>query len=322
MAQVETAQAAKGSRKISVGEILIKYGNVIALVLLVIIASILSEHFLTMSNIFNIFRQVAVLGIVAIGMSFIILNKGIDLSVGSVLALTGVMAGLVHELGFLVSLLTVLLVGGFCGMINGMFVTRFSMQPFIATLVMFIAARGAALWITNGTYIPDVTSWLWISHGTVGPVPVPMILMLGLYALFAFVLSRTVWGRQVYAVGGNEEAARLSGIHVNRIKMSVYVLTGLLVGLASLINDARVWSADPQAGHLLELDAISAVLIGGTTFDGGKGSLVGTLIGVLILQILSNIMNLLGVSVYPQMIAKGAIIAAAVLVSQYRRAKN
>lgn len=322
MAQVETAQAAKGSRKISVGEILIKYGNVIALVLLVIIASILSEHFLTMSNIFNIFRQVAVLGIVAIGMSFIILNKGIDLSVGSVLALTGVMAGLVHEQGFLVSLLTVLLVGGFCGMINGMFVTRFSMQPFIATLVMFIAARGAALWITNGTYIPDVTSWLWISHGTVGPVPVPMILMLGLYALFAFVLSRTVWGRQVYAVGGNEEAARLSGIHVNRIKMSVYVLTGLLVGLASLINDARVWSADPQAGHLLELDAISAVLIGGTTFDGGKGSLVGTLIGVLILQILSNIMNLLGVSVYPQMIAKGAIIAAAVLVSQYRRAKN
>lgn len=322
MSQLDMIKAVKEKNNYSIADILIKYGNLIALVLLIIIASSVSEYFLTFSNIYNIFRQVAVLGIVSIGMTFIILNKGIDLSVGSVLALTGIMAGLVHDKGFFVSLLIVLLVGGLCGFINGVFITKFSMQPFIATLVMFIAARGAALWISDGSYIPDVTSWLWISHGNIGPIPVPMIIMIGLFLLFTFILSRTVWGRQVYAVGGNEEAARLSGINVNWTKMSVYILTGVLVGIASLINDARVWSADPQAGNMLELDVISAVLIGGTTFDGGKGTLMGTLIGVLILQIMSNIMNLLGVSVYPQMIAKGAIIAAAVLVSQYRRAKQ
>ncbi|OUM87685.1 MAG: hypothetical protein BAA01_09805 [Bacillus thermozeamaize] len=308
----------KRVRNISWGQIFVKYGNLIALALLVIIASILSEHFLTLNNIFNIFRQVAVLGIVSIGMTLVILNRGIDLSVGSVLALCGVLAGLVHEQGFWISLLVVLLAGGLCGAINGCFVTQFNMQPFIATLVMFIAARGVALWITDGRYISDVTTWAWLSGGNVGPIPIPMIIMIALFLLFGFLLNRTVWGRQIYAVGGNAEAARLSGINVRRNQLSVYIVAGLLVGFASMINDARVWSADPQAGHLLELDAISAVLIGGTTFDGGRGTLLGTFIGVLILQIMSNIMNLLGVSIYPQMVIKGVIIATAVIVSQFR----
>ena len=193
--------------------------------------------------------------------------------------------------------------------------TKAKMQPFIATLVTFIVARGLALWVTDGRYIPDVKSWLWIAEGEVVFIPVPMLIMIGLFILFGFLLNRTIWGRQVVAVGGNEHAARLSGISVNWIKLSVYVLAGALVGVAALVQDARVWSADPLAGNMLELDAISAVLIGGTTFDGGKGTMIGTFVGVLIIQTMSNILNLLGVSVYSQMFAKGIIIAVAVLVS-------
>jgi len=293
---------------------MLKYTNVAALVALAGVASLLSTHFLSISNIFNIFRQVSVLGIVSIGMTWVILNRGIDLSVGSVLALAGVTAGMVHNKGFFISLLAVLVVGGMCGTVNGLFVTKGKMQPFIATLVMFIVARGLALWVTDGRYIPNVKSWLWISEGEILSIPVPMILMILFFLLFNFLLNRTVWGRQVVAVGGNEDAARLSGISINWIKLSVYILTGCLVGVASLVYDARLWSADPLAGNMLELDAISAVLIGGTTFDGGKGTLSGTFIGVLIIQTMSNILNLLGVSVYSQMFAKGIIIAAAVLV--------
>lgn len=324
MKQFETVRASTTTaqgRSFSAVQLLVKYGNVLALLILVAVASLLSEHFLTVDNIFNILRQVSVLGVVSIGMTFVILNKGIDLSVGSVLALAGVMAGKFHEQGFLVSLLIVLAIGAACGAINGLFITKAGMQPFIATLVMFIVARGAAMWVTEGKYIADVKTWDWIGSGSLGPVPIPTILMFSLFALFTFVLNRTVWGRQVVAVGGNEEAARLSGINVDRNKISVYVLTGLLVGVAALVNVARIWSADPQAGNLLELDAISAVLIGGTTFDGGSGSLGGTFVGILVLQIMSNILNLLGISVYPQMIAKGLIIAAAVLISQFRRSK-
>jgi len=288
------------------------------LLVLVVVASIISPHFLTEKNMFNVLRQSSVLGIVSIGMTLVIINGGIDLSVGSVLALTGIIAGSMHESGLFMVILVMLLIGIAVGFLNGYFIAVHKIEPFIVTLSALVAYRGLALLKTGGQYISGVKTFEWVGNGYVGPVPIPVIIMVVLYIVFYFIFNKTVFGREFYAVGGNEEAARLSGVNVIKNKILTYVICSVLVGFATIINISRLSIAEPLGGNLLELDAIAAVLVGGTSFAGGVGTIEGTFVGVLIFSILGNILNLLAVSGYSQMIIKGMIILGAVLLSRYR----
>lgn len=294
---------------------LMRYSNLWGLVMLIIISAFLSPAFLTSTNLLNVLRQNAVLGVVSIGMTFVILNKGIDLSVGPVLALAALTTAYTHESGFLLVVLAAVAMGVLAGFINGFFITRFQIQPFIVTLAMMIVARGIVMYVTGGQLISGIRSFRWLGIGTLGPVSYLILLAGALYLFFGFVLRRTVYGREVYAVGGNEEAALLSGINVTRNRISVYVLSSALASIAGVMLVSRLSVAEPLMGEMMELDAISAVLIGGTTFDGGQGTLGGTLMGVLMLAFIANIFNLLGLSPALQMLIKGVIILSAVLLS-------
>lgn len=296
--------------------------NILALVLLLVIGSLLSPHFLSVQNIFNVLRGASMVGIVSIGMTFVILNRGIDLSVGSLVGVSSVlMAGMmpwgVVGWGVLPVLAAVAL-----GIVNGLLITVCRLQPFIATLGMMIFARGLVYIYSDGS--PIVASGAPAAVGTLGsgylgPVPVPVLVFLVCAVVGHLVLRSTIFGREIYAVGANEEAARLSGIRTKLNQIKVYAVSGLLAGISGMVLTARLGVGDPNAGHMYELDAIAACLIGGTTFDGGVGTVRGTVIGVLILAFLSNILNLLGISPYTQMLLKGLIIIAAVIVSEFRK---
>lgn len=303
---------------------LARFSNVLALVLLLVVASMLSPYFLSPRNIFNVLRGASLIGIVAIGMTFVILNRGIDLSVGSILGVSAAVTASLAQYGIGVAGLAGLGAGIGLGVVNGALITGLKLQPFIATLGMLIFARGLVFVYTGGSNIVvdnPAPSFSYLGSGYVGPVPVPVLLFVVAWAAAAFTLRYTTFGRNVFAVGANEEAAWLSGVNVVRNKLLTYCLSGALAGLAGVVMASRLTVAEPNGGTLYELDAIAAVLIGGTTFDGGIGGVHGTILGILILSFLSNVLNLLNISPYSQMLLKGVIIIVAVVVSEWRKRK-
>jgi ribose/xylose/arabinose/galactoside ABC-type transport system permease subunit len=303
---------------------LVQSSNLLALVILLVIASILSPYFLSPRNIFNVLRGASMIGIVAIGMTFVILNRGIDLSVGSIVGVSAALAATFAPYGIVPAIAVALGAGLGLGAVNGLLITTLGLQPFIATLGMLIFARGLVFVHTDGSNIVvehPSAAFQFLGSGYLGPVPTPVVLFLVIWLIAAWVLRYTVFGREIYAVGANEEAARLSGINVNRNKVLVYCVSGVLSGLAGFVMASRLTVGEPNGGTLYELDAIAATLIGGTTFDGGVGGVGGTVLGILILSFLSNVLNLLNISPYSQMLLKGVIIILAVVVSEWRKRK-
>ncbi|MEX6179229.1 ABC transporter permease [Providencia hangzhouensis] len=295
----------------------------VGLILLFVCMSIFNEHFLTVNNLSTIARQVSINAIIAIGMTFAILTGGIDLSVGAVMALSGtLMAGLMKYYGMdpYAAIAFGLLSGVAFGFINGILAAYGKMPPIIVTLGAMIIAKGLALIYTGGYPVSGLPQEFafWGREELMG-IQVPILLMLGLYLIFYVVLNHVSFGRYIYAIGGNEEAARLSGIRVERYKMLVYVISGFTAAFAGLIFTSRVMSGQPNAGVGFELDAIAAVVLGGASIAGGRGMIIGTLIGAMILGVLNNGLNLLGISPYVQYIVKGLIIWGATLISSMKR---
>ena len=305
----------------AIGKLLLRYSNVVALLVLVIAAVIASPYFLELRNIMNLLRGAAPMAIIAIGMTIVILNKGIDLSVGSILGVSAIIIGSVMPQSPVLAILLALLCGTAIGVVNGLLITKARLQPFIATLAMLIFARGVVYIVTDGANIVlrQPPAWFsFIGSGYVGPVPMPVIIAAIVWAFAAYMLGGLRFGRHIYAVGANEEAARLYGISVDWVKIRVYALSGFLAAVAGILVVGRLTVAEPNAGQLIELDAISATLIGGTTFDGGVGGVHGTILGVLILAVLGNVLNLIGISPFVQMLLQGVIIVIAVIMSDMR----
>jgi ribose/xylose/arabinose/galactoside ABC-type transport system permease subunit len=294
-----------------------RFGTLIGLVALCAVLWALTPHFLTFSNLLNIAQQTSINAIVAVGMTFVIVSGGIDLSVGSIVALSGVALGLaLHaDQPVVVALAAALAVGIACGQVNGLLIDRGGLPPFIVTLGTMSMARGAALVMTEGRPVSGFDAgFRALATSTVGFIPAPIIVMVVVYALAHLVLTRTTFGRYVYAIGGNEEATRLSGVRVHLHKPAIYAVSGLTSAIAAIILTARLNSAQPIAGMMYELDAIAATVIGGTSLMGGEGTLGGTLIGALIMGVLRNGLNLLGVSSFLQQIVIGGVIVGAVLI--------
>ena len=292
-------------------------GTLVGLVLLVGLLSVLTPHFLSVSNLLNVMEQTSINAVIALGMTFVILSGGIDLSVGSLLALSGVVLAWALQGGWPVpaAILAGLGVGGASGLVNGLLITKGRLPAFIATLGMMSIARGAALVFTSGRPISGFgAGFRQLSTARILGVPAPIVITIAVYALGHFLLTRTRFGRYVYAIGGNEEATRLSGIDAGFHKTMVYELSGVASGLAAALLTARLNSAQPIAGINYELDAIAATVIGGTSLSGGVGTLHGTLIGALIMGVLRNGLNLLGTSSFFQQIVIGVVIITAVLV--------
>lgn len=318
----------------SIGQILQRYGIFIALAVMCVTLAVISENFLSTRNILNVLRQTSINGILAIGMTFVILTRGIDLSVGSVVAFAGLVAaslattaatGMVGNGPYpaLLAIAAGLVVGMACGAVSGLIVSRFHVPAFVATLGMLSAARGLALIYSGGRPIPSLTDeFRWIGTGSVWGIPVPIFLLLGTFAIAHFVLTQTRFGRHIYAVGGNPHAAKVSGLPVRRIRFSVYVIAGALAGLAGMVLAARTGSALPQAGIAYELDAIAAVVIGGTSLAGGVGRVTGTLIGALLIGVMNNGLDLMGVESYYQQVIKGILIVAAVMLDQSKNKQD
>ena len=302
-----------------------QFGTVIGLVVLCAVLWILTPHFLTVSNLLNVAEQTSINAIVAVGMTFVILSAGIDLSVGSIVALAGVVLGTALQSGqpLVVALALALATGFACGLANGGLISWGGLPPFIVTLGTMSIARGAALLFTEGRPISGFDpSFRVLATGRVGFVPAPVIVMAIVYAAAHFVLTRTTFGRYVYAIGGNEEATRLSGVSVRFHKSMIYGVSGLMSATAAVILTARLNSAQPIAGMMYELDAIAATVIGGTSLMGGDGTLGGTLVGALIMGVLRNGLNLLGVSSFLQQIVIGGVIVVAVLLDTILKRKN
>ncbi|MCD6668997.1 ribose ABC transporter permease [Vibrio cholerae] len=308
-------------KKLLSKEWLIEQKSLIALLFLVVVVSFLNPNFFTVDNLLNILRQTSVNAIIAVGMTLVILTAGIDLSVGSVLALCGAFAAtlVAMEVPVLVAVPTALLTGAALGAISGIIIAKGKVQAFIATLVTMTLLRGVTMVYTDGRpistgFTDTADTFAWFGTGYALGIPVPVWLMVVVFAGAWYLLNHTRFGRYVYAVGGNESATRLSGINVDRVKIGVYAICGLLAALAGIIVTSRLSSAQPTAGMGYELDAIAAVVLGGTSLMGGKGRIMGTLIGALIIGFLNNALNLLDVSSYYQMIAKAVVILLAVLV--------
>jgi len=294
-----------------------QFGTLFGLIGLCILLWILTPHFLTVSNLLNVAEQTAIIAIVAAGMTFVIITAGIDLSVGSVLAFSGVvMASALHRGAPLpLALLGGLAAGFVCGTLNGLFITIGRLPPFIATLGMMSVARGAALMFTDGRPISGFSDgFRQIATAEIVHLRFPVIIMAATYVAAHFILTRTKLGRYAYAIGGNEAATVLSGVNVKLYKTVVYSLAGILSALAAIILTARLNSAQPIAGIMYELDAIAATVIGGTSLMGGEGTVLGTLIGALIIGVLKNGLNLLEISSFTQQVVIGSVIIFAVLL--------
>lgn len=298
---------------------LAKFGIYFAFVLLVGIMAAVSPSFRTLGNTENILEQVSVNGIMAVGMTLVIITAGIDLSVGSVLALSAVVATSFAHPGahpLIVPVLMGVLAGLVCGVVNGVLIAKKRLAPFIVTLGMMTIARGAALEYTNGRPVIDLSDAYNEIGGKIGNIPFSAIIFFVVVLLGIFILHYTRFGRYVYAVGGNELAAKVSGINTDRILIAVYALTGALAGVAGIVLSSRVTSGQPATGAGSELDAIAAVVIGGTSLNGGVGSMAGTIAGILIIGVMNNGLDLLNVSSYWQQIIKGVIIVLAVLLDR------
>jgi ribose transport system permease protein len=293
-----------------------------------IVTAVLSPTFFQVQNMINVTRQASIVGVVAVGMTFVILTAGIDLSVGSVLALVAVSTAMLIESGLPVPLVIILalLLGVGVGLVNGIGVTLLKIQPFVMTLAMLGIARGATFQLSGGS--PKnffATSKLldFFGSGEIFGIPGPLVIFLFAAVVGLLVLRYLPFGRYVYAIGGSPEAARLSGVKVNRVTLAVYAISGMCAAIGGIMTASRLSVGDPIAGNLVELDAIAAVVIGGTSLAGGLGGIVGTVAGALLLAMLANVLNLIGVSPFYQLIVKGvAIIGAVVLTSLANRART
>jgi ribose transport system permease protein len=302
-----------------------QYGLILALVILIVVFSFASEYFFSLPNFLNIARQVSVTAIVAVGMTFVIISGGIDLSVGSILAFSGVIAAMTFAqtgsvpLGFLAGIA----VGFGIGLFNGLLTAKGRIAGFIVTLATMGAIRGFSFIVTGGNPVPAADpGFIFLGTGNILGIAVPILIMIVIVALGSFVLNKTKFGRYVYAVGGNEKASRWSGLKVDRVQVAVYAGVGLLAGLAGVIFASRLGSGQPFAGDGFELDVIAAVILGGSSLAGGRGKISGTIIGVLIIGVLGNGLTLLDVSSYWQMVVQGAIIVAAVLIDRWARTRE
>ncbi|WP_186431604.1 ABC transporter permease [Clostridium sp. BSD9I1] len=299
---------------------LLKFKSLLGLIVLCVIISIAAPRFLNINNILNVLTQVSVNAILAIGMSFVILTGGIDLSVGSTLALVGAIAATFAKSsngGILVPLLIAIVLGAIIGLFNGIFVSKGKMQAFIVTLASMTIFRGATYVYTNGTPISGISgNFINIGNKKIAGIPMPVLIIFLVFIIAWYILTQTRYGRYVYALGGNEDSARLSGINTDKVKTLVYVISGITAALAGVIVTSRVGSASPNAGSGFELDAIAAVVLGGTSLSGGEGSITGTLIGAMIIGVLNNGLNLMNVSPYYQSIVKGAVILFAILLDK------
>jgi ribose transport system permease protein len=304
-------------------ELLMKYKSVIGLIIFSFIIAMINPRFMRVSNILNILRQTSINSIIAAGMTFVILTGGIDLSVGSILAITGAFVATLLAAGVNVVLAVIIGIaaGAAIGMMTGVIISKGKIQPFIATLAMMTLARGYTLVFTSGKPIsignlPSADAFSKIGSGNFLGIPNPIYIMIIVFAIGYYILRHTPIGRYVYALGGNEDATKLSGINTDHIKIYVYGISGALAALAGIIITARLSSAQPQAGTGYELDAIAAVVLGGTSLSGGYGSILSTVIGALIIGILNNALNLMDVSSYYQLLAKGLVILVAVLIDR------
>lgn len=297
------------------------YGYLFILAFMVILSTILSPVFLTTTNILNVLRQMSITVIIAYGVTMIIICGMIDLSSGSVVAFAGVIgtSAFVATGSPWIGLLAGVLTGAATGLFNGFVITKFNLPPFIVTLAMMTAARGMALLYTGGYPIIDIDKFSTFGKGFFLGIPIPVVIMLLVFAALIVVTKRTRFGRYIFAIGGNEDAAIASGINVKRVKITVFTINGALVGLAGIILMSRINSGQPAAGLMYELDAITMAVIGGTSLSGGVGSILGTLVGGLIVGILKNILNLTNVSPYWQQILKGVIILFAVIMDVYTK---
>ena len=296
---------------------ILKNNTLIIFLLLLVISSLLSDSFLTITNISNLLRQVAPIGLVSIGMFLVILTGGIDLSVGSILAFIGVVFALLsYEVYYPVAILLSVIFGVLCGVVTGYLVAYQYIASFIATLAMMTIVRGGGFLLSKGAPITvgEYSSGiLTLANGTLLGIPYSAIILFIAFAIVFILLKYHVYGRKIIALGSNEEAVRLSGINVKQIKMSVYVLAALLTTIAALLMVGRTGVGTPNVGVGMELDAIAAVVIGGASLSGGKGTVFHTLLGVFILGMIGNIMNLLDVTSYLQQLIKGVIIILAVI---------
>ncbi|HQY05595.1 MAG TPA: ribose ABC transporter permease [Lacunisphaera sp.] len=297
-----------------------QFGTFAVFVVLCAIISVLTPHFFTVTNLLNVAQQTVINALIAVGLTYVIISGGIDLSVGSILAFSGVVMAHTLRLGWPLPLaiLAGVGVGAGCGLVNGLLIAYGRLPPFIATLGMMSVARGGALLATDGRPVSGFDeSFRWLATGEIAGVPVPVIIMVLVYAVAHLVLQRTKFGRYTYAIGGNEEASLLSGVPVRLYKTGIYIVGGGLAALGAVLLTARLNSAQPIAGINYELDAIAATVIGGTSLMGGQGSVIGTLIGALIMGVLRNGLNLLGVSSFIQQVVIGIVIIAAVLLDTF-----
>jgi len=301
-------------------EILNKFKTGIGLLVLVIVLSFMSPYFLTIPNLLNVVRQVSIIAVISFGMTMVILTGGIDLSVGSMLAFSGaVAAGMMVNSGLNVflAILIGLAAGTALGLFNGIAVAKAKLPAFIVTLAMMTVARGFTLIYTNGRPISGFDeTFRFFGAGYLGRIPIPVVIMFILLIVIYILLKKTPFGRYIYAIGGNETATKLSGINTDKIKIAVYALNGFLAAVSGIILTSRLNSAQPMAGEGYELDAIAAVVLGGTSLSGGSGGVIGTIIGALIIAVLNNGLNLLNVSSFYQLVAKGAVILLAVFLDR------
>ena len=305
-------------------ELLMQLAPLISLILLMVFFSLGTPYFLDVSNLLTVVLQTTVIGIMAIGVTYVIITSGIDLSLGSVMAFSGVAVGLAASIGLplWMCVLSGALAGLLCGCLSGFLVTRAAIPPFIATLGLMMSVRGINLVLTDGRalYFQDYPTFRMLAQGRLFDViPYPVVYFAVIALISAYILKRTVIGRYIYAVGSSEDAAHLSGIKVDKVKMFVYSFCGLLTGIAGVILTSRLNSGQPTVGVGYELEAIAAVIIGGTSLMGGIGTIGGTIIGALIMGILKNGLNLMGVSQFWQMVAMGIVIVAAVYLDTLRR---
>lgn len=309
---------------------LIKFQSIIALLVLCIILTVLSDKFFTLQNGWNIARQISINVCISVGMTLVILTKGIDLSVGSILAFSGaITAGLLKHgleipsmniyIGFTVfgAILAGFTIGGFLGFFNGWMITRFKVPPFVATLAMLTIARGGTMLWTGGFPITGLgDNYAFIGNGWFLGIPIIVWITVTIVIIAVVFTIKTKFGRHIYAIGGNESAARLSGININKVKIWVYAISGILAAVGGIILTSRLDSAQPNAGMSYELDSIAAVVIGGTSLSGGRGSIIGTVQGAIIIGVLNSGLVLLNISPFWQQIIKGLVILVAIIIDR------
>jgi ribose/xylose/arabinose/galactoside ABC-type transport system permease subunit len=303
-----------------------QYGIFVVFIIICLILSFISPQFLTVSNWTIIITQVSINALLAFGVTFVIITGGIDLSLGSMVAVTGVTAAMLAHpdtfpvvLPIFVGLLAGLLMGAF----NGFIITKSKIAPFIVTLGTMTIGRGLALILSKGRPISNLSeSFNFIGGGNILGIPFPIIVLILVFIICSVILKKTLLGRYIYAVGGNEQASRASGINVNQVKMAVYSIAGLLAGLAGIVLTSRITTGQPNAGAGFELDAIAAAVIGGTSTSGGTGTMTGTLIGVLLIGVINNGLDLLNVTSYYQQVVMGIIIIGAVVLDSWNQKNN